>query len=180
MMYNIGVNIKGGEGMKKLQLINTDGIINEIREQISTVDEGKYIHRLDALLLIAHGRDAYDVAEMYGHSPRTLHDWIKGVNKYGLGYLHDSFRPGRPARLSNTELEALKEDLQKKPVDFDYSYSSWDGKLLAEHIKKKFNIELKVLRCQLLFHELGFSYKRPRKMAYGSSREKKEEFKKNQ
>ena len=165
--------------MKKLTLTNAEVMKNVIRKEINSIEDGSFIHRLDALLLIAHGRNAYEVAKMYGHSPRTLHDWIKGVNSYGLQYLRDEARSGRPSRLSKENLKELKDTVARTPESLGYPYGRWDGKLLSEHIRKKYGVSLKVRRCQSLFHEMGFSYKRPRKMAYGSTPEAKKAFKKN-
>jgi len=164
--------------MKKLTLTNAEVMRDVIRKEISLIEDGNFIHRLDALLLIAHGRNAYEVAKMYGHSPRTLHDWIKGVNSYGLQYLRDEARSGRPSRLSKENLKELKDAVDRTPESLGYPYGRWDGKLLSEHIHEKYGVSLKVRRCQSLFHEMGFSYKRPRKMAYGSTPEAKETFKK--
>ena len=76
-------------------------------------------------------------------------------------------------------LVGLYDDILKDPSDLGYDQSNWNGKLLSEHINKRFGVRLKVRRCQELFHEMGFSYKRPRKMAHGSSQEERDDFKKN-
>jgi len=165
--------------MKKLQFKDPELIINTIRQEIAHVKDGRYVHRMDALLLIALGRNAYEVAEMYGHSPRSLHDWIKGVKEYGIEYLKDEPKSGRPSKIDEATANKLKQELMLPPNELGYNQTRWDGKLLSEHLREKYGIELKVRRCQELFHELGFSFKRPRKMAYGSSAEAKEAFKKN-
>jgi transposase len=165
--------------MKQLQFEDPESIITTIKQEIANVKDGRYVHRMDALLLIALGRNAYEVAEMYGHSPRSLHDWIKGVKEHGIEYLKDEPKPGRPSKLDEATANKLKQELMLPPSELGYNQARWDGKLLSEHLRKKYDIELKVRRCQELFHELGFSYKRPRKMAYGSSVEAKEAFKKN-
>lgn len=165
--------------MKKLQFKDPGSIIASIRQEIANIKDGRYVHRMDALLLIALGRNAYEVAEMYGHSPRSLHDWIKGVNEYGIKYLKDEPKSGRPSKLDEVTANKLKQELMLIPSELGYNQARWDGKLLSEHLRGKYGIELKVRRCQELFHELGFSYKRPRKMAHGSCAEAKESFKKN-
>ena len=166
--------------MRKLVLNNAYQLKQTIKEKIANLDNGHYIHRLDALLLIAYGLEAYEVAEMYGHSPRSVHDWINGVNQNGLQYLMDDPKPGRPAKLLPEQIEQLRKDVLQSPVELGYDQAGWNGKLLSEHIHKQFGIELKVRRCQELFHDLGFSYKRPRKMAFGSTQEAKDDFKKNE
>ena len=55
---------------------------------------------------------------------------------------------------------------------------AWDGILLSKFIKERYGVELKPRRCQYLFHELGFSLKRARKVAAQSSQEERNVFKK--
>jgi len=171
--------LQEGVRMKKLRFEDPESIINTIKNEIAKVKDGRYVHRMDALLLIALGHNAYEVAEMYGHSPRSLHDWIKGVKEHGIEYLKDDPKPGRPRRLDEATANKLKQELILPPSELGYNQARWDGRLLSEHLKKQYGIELKVRRCQELFHELGFSYKRPRKVAHGSSKEAKAVFKKN-
>ena len=59
--------------------------------------------------------------------------------------------------LNNDIKNQPKEDILLTPNDFNYENSKWDGKLIAHHLKEKYNIDLKVRRCQYLLKELGFS-----------------------
>ena len=77
-------------------LENADQVKKEILDEISNLDNGHYVHRVDALLLIALGRDSYDVAAMYGHSSRSVHTWIHNVNEKGLkGLIDEKSQAGR-------------------------------------------------------------------------------------
>jgi len=166
--------------MKTLQFKNPEEIKSAIKQEIASVKDGRYVRRLDAILLIAEGRNAYEVAEIFGFSPRSIHGWINAVEENkSLTVLKDDPRPGRPGNLSDTQKNELREIIARPPIESGYEYSRWDGKLLSAHISQAYGILLGVRRCQKLFHELGFSYIRPRKMAYGGSEEAKEEFKKN-
>jgi len=76
---------------------------------------------MDALLLIALGHNAYEVAEMYCHSPRSLHDWIKGVKEHGIEYLKDDPKLERPRKIDNETASKLKQDIMRSPSELGYN-----------------------------------------------------------
>jgi len=165
--------------MQALKFSNPEKIEKEIKQEISNIKDGRYVRRLDAVLLIAKGKSAYEVAEIFDYSPRSLHCWINAIEKYkDFRVLKDSLRSGRPGKLNKEQRDELRGVISQSPRESGYGYARWDGKLLSSHIHKSYGISLGVRRCQKLFHELGFSYRRPRKMTYGSSKESKEDFKK--
>jgi transposase len=165
--------------MKTLQFKEPAKIKTEILEEISRVKDGRYVRRLDAILLVAGGKNAYEVAEIFGYSPRSIHSWIKAINQTGdYTVLRDDERSGRPGKLSNKQKDELREIIKKLPSESGYDYARWDGKLLVAHIEKVYEITYSVRWCQKLFIELGFTYRRPRKMAHGGSEEDKDVFKK--
>lgn len=165
--------------MKTLQFKEPEKVKTEILEEISSVKDGRYVRRLDAILLVAGGRNAYEVAEIFGYSPRSIHTWIKAIDQTGdYTVLRDDERSGRPGKLSTKQKDELRETIGKVPSESGYDYARWDGKLLATHIEKVYKITYTVRWCQKLFHELGFTYRRPRKMAHGGSEDEKDLFKK--
>ena len=165
--------------MQTLKFSNPEKIETEIKQEISNIKDGRYIRRLDAMLLITKGRNAYEVAEIFDYSPRSIHSWIKAIEKANnFSVLKDSLRSGRPGKLNEEQRDELRKVISQSPRESGYGYARWDGKLLSSHVHKSYGISLGVRRCQKLFHELGFSYRRPRKMSYGSSKEAKEDFKK--
>ena len=164
--------------MQKLTLDNPNKVIKEIQVYFNKLPEGNYLHRLHAIFLIALGWDCPTVAKHFDKSVRTIHAWVIAVNQSGIQSLRTSERPDRPPRLSALDKEQLKLDLKLSPEIYGYHQATWDGILLSRFIKEKYGIELKPRRCQYLFHELGFSLKRARKVTAQSSPEKRNAFKK--
>jgi transposase len=165
--------------MRVLKFNDPEKIKNEIKKEISNIKDGRYVRRLDAILLIAEGRNAYEVAEIFGYSPRSIHGWIKTIEKTGnFIALKDNRHTGRPCSLNETQKNELRAAISNPPSASGHGYSRWDGKLLSAHITDNYGVTLGTRRCQKLFHELGFSYRRPRKMAHGGSQEAKDDFKK--
>ena len=141
--------------MKKLELAESYEIKEEISELFRKNPLARFIHRLHAINFVAEGHDCYEAARVFGHSPRTIHNWVKTVNENGIYALQDDPRPGRPSRLTSEIRMILKRDLAESPLGMGYDSSTWDGKLLSRHLRKRYNIKLKIRRCQMLINELS-------------------------
>lgn len=164
--------------MHKLTLKNTNEVIDEIQHYFEKLPEGDFLHRLHAIFLIALGWDCPTVAKHFHKSVRTIHAWVNTVNQSGIQALKTSDRPGRTARLSALYKKQLRLDLKLSPEIYGYHQATWDGILLSKFLKERYGVELKPRRCQYLFHELGFSLKRARKVTAQSSPEQRDAFKK--
>ena len=168
--------------MQRLEIENKAEMQTLIKEYFKNNDEARFVHRLHGILLVLENQDATcdSIGNMFGNSPRTVSNWIKKVNSTGsLESLRDKKKPGRTSRLSNEQLGEIKMALQKAPEESGVSANIWDGKSLSWYIESKYQIALKVRRCQEMFHELGFSLKRARPVVSKGSALKKEESKKN-
>lgn len=148
--------------MHRLKIKESDIIKVGIQQEIQRSAESRYNHRLHGILMICHGFSCYEVADILGHSPRTVESWVKKFEKSGFPGLEDEKRPGRPSVIQDETRKALEKDLRRSPREFGYSQSLWDGKLLSHHLSQRYNVKLKVRQCQRLFHQLGFRLRKPR------------------
>jgi len=164
--------------MRNLKINNPNKIIKDIQDYFGKLPEGDFLHRLHAVFLIALGWKCPTVASYFKKSVRTIHGWVNTVNEAGIEALKTANRSGRPAQLTDCDKEQLKLDLRLSPELYGYHQVAWDGILLSRYLKERYGIALKPRRCQYLFHELGFSLKRPRKVAAKSSLQQQEAFKK--
>jgi len=165
--------------MKRLVIHNANREKPFIQEEIQRTDEARFQHRLHCILLMCDEKTCAEVAALFNDGLRTVQYWAKRFNEDGIEGLHDAARPGRKASLSEQAREVVAQDLRHSPRDFGYSQNLWDGKLLSHHLKQKFNIELKVRRCQSLFHELGFRRRKPRPEIAKANQQAQEAYKKN-
>ncbi len=69
--------------------------------------------------------------------------------------------------------QEIRQALCEPPEKSGVAANVRDGKSLSWYIENKYGIELKVGRCQELFHELGFSLKRARPVVAGGNPGKK-------
>jgi transposase len=167
--------------MERLELKDKERLTAEIRSYFDGNEEAKFIHRLHGILLFANKADEScdSIGELFGHSPRTISNWIKQINATGnIECLRNKPNPGRPSRLSDIQKEELKAVLQAPPEEHGIPANIWDGKSLSAYIKERYAVNLAVRTCQILFHTLGFSLKRARPVVARADEEKKAESKK--
>lgn len=164
--------------MRRLKISDLDTTIISIQQEILRSDESRYDHRLHGVLLICSGLSSYEVADILGHSPRTIQGWINRFEKSGFAGLYDRFRSGRPSSLTSIDKNELEIDLRKSPKEIGYQQNLWDGKLLSHHLLKKYNMKLGVRQCQRVFHDLGFRLRKPRGIIARADPEKQRKYKK--
>lgn len=147
--------------MKKLT-ISDSSMILALQDEIRRSHEARYDHRLHGILLVAQGMSSPEVGRLLGDAPRTVQYWVQRFEKDGLQGLAEGDRPGRPTRLKPKHLETINRALRKPPGESGLSVHLWDGKTLAEFVRKKHGISLGVRQCQRLFHQLDFRLRKPR------------------
>jgi len=148
--------------MRKLEIQDKDIMTLAIQDEIMRSEESRYDHKLHGILLICAGFSCYQVADILGHSPRTIQYWVKRFEKSGFAGLQESPRSGRPSSIDDETFEMLGEHLRLDPRNLDYNQNLWDGKLLVYHLEQTFGIKLGVRQCQRLFTQLGFRRRKPR------------------
>ena len=148
--------------MKKLSIDDSREMKIAIQQEIQRSDDSRYDHRLHGVMLVASGRSCYEVAELFGRSPRSIQMWVQRFNQSGFAGLQDLEKTGRPSALNERLRAKLGKHLRKSPKSFGYNCNQWDGKVLSRHLSDHFNVELGVRQCQRLFHEFGFRYRKPR------------------
>jgi transposase len=164
--------------MRPIKIAHADLVATIIEEEIQSKPEGRYFHRLHIVLLLARGMTCQEAAKIFSEPVRTVQRWAKELNEGGLDALKDEHHPGRPTRLTPGQLLELESDLAKGPQEFGFTQGFWDGPLLSYHIGEKYGVDLKVRRCQVLFHQMGYALLRPRSKPAGASPQCREAFKK--
>ena len=164
--------------MRKLEVKDGDIIRLAVQDEIMRSEESRYDHRLHGILLVTGGFSCSQVAELFGHSPRTVHYWIRRFEESGFSGLQETPRPGRPAALGEALGHAIGQDLRRSPSEFGYTQSLWDGKLLSHHLTEHYQVDLGVRQCQRLFHHLGFRRRKPRPLIAKSDPEAQRRYKK--
>lgn len=134
--------------------------------------------RLQAAFLRKQGRTLVEIAGVVGRPFNTVSDWLRHFEEEGLKSAKDKPRSGRPKRLTDTQLLALRNDLIKNPAAFGYPEGFWSTRLVQEHVRKKFRARFVSRHMTRLLHKIGFSLKKPRPRNYRADKGAQERFKK--
>ena len=164
--------------MRKLEIENADLMRVAIQDEIHRSEESRYDHRLHGVLLVCAGVSCYEVADLFGQSPRTVQYWVQRFERSGFAGLQEGERAGRPAALDKAMVRAVGTDLRREPQAFGYRQNLWDGKLLSHHLAEKYDVKLGVRQCQRVFHKLGFRRRKPRPLIATADPEARRAYKK--
>jgi transposase len=148
--------------MERLHIKDADIMRIAIQQEIERSEESRYDHRLHGVLMVSCGYSCTEVADLFGHSRRTVQYWVQRFEGRGFTGLQESERPGRPTTLNMTVRRNLEKDLRRSPRELRYSQNLWDGKLLSYHLTEKYGFDLGVRQCQRLFKQMGFRRRKPR------------------
>lgn len=155
-----------------------NALLSQGRLILSTSEDAKFIHRVDMVNLVLSGIPVATLSAATNNSVNSITGWVKKVDEQGFDALRSKKQPGRPAKLTQEELEKIKSVLQEEPET--HGFRVWDGPSLSSYIEQKFNVKLGIRQCQRLFHSLGFSLIRPQTHPCPNVDSKeREEFKKN-
>jgi transposase len=142
--------------MRPITIKATEEVLLALQDQIRRSQEARYNHRLHAVLLVAQGMSAPKVAQVLGDGTRTVQYWVKRFNAEGLSGLLERERSGRFARLSESQFERIGLILRESPRSQGMTATLWDGRALAEWLRRNWAVKLSVRQCQRVFRRLGF------------------------
>lgn len=166
--------------MKRLTIAEPEMMVLGLQDEIRRSEESRYDHRLHGVLLVAQGMSCPEVAQLLGDAPRTVQNWVRRFEQEGLTGLIEGERAGRPARLSEEQLEEIGRTLRQPPTAVGLDTGLWDGKTLSFHLQQRYGIELGVRQCQRLFRRLEFRLRKPRGVVARADPQRQQAHKKTQ
>lgn len=134
--------------MRKLTLNSAQWVREVIHASLKANCEPHFLHRLHCVLLIAEGRNCYEVGRWFAEDPRTIERWVHAIDLHGIEGLREHNAGGRPAKLTGEQARRLALDLEKAPSFFGYPTRGWSGKLLAQHLECRYGVKLSARQCQ--------------------------------
>ena len=110
-------------------------------------------------LALAHfqqGHSRTEIAKFLKVGRNTVNKWVSNFLAHGLPGLEDKSSPGRPAQLSQTQLESLSRFIQKR------SENEQGGRLtgmdIQRFIEQKFGVTYEISNIYRLLRMLGFAW----------------------
>jgi transposase len=139
----------------------TDGEHAALNEALRTTKRLRDWRRLQAVHLLASGREAPEVAAILGCSASSVYYWANDWRTSGLAGLFETPHSGRPHRLDNAAEAELQRLLGEDPQVHGYASTEWTVPLLTTELEKAGHpVSERTLRRVL--HRLGWRWKRPK------------------
>jgi transposase len=110
---------------------------------------------------VQDGQKATLVARVLGVQKSTLFGWLARYRQGGWDALDAKRRGGRPPKLNAGMLSWIYQRVMRDPRQLGFPFALWTSLMVAELIRRKFDIHLsKASVCRLL-NQLGLSPQRP-------------------
>lgn len=115
--------------------------------------------------------------EIVGCVERTLTTWIDIYLEQGLIGLTVPIRHQKPQKLNGEQKQQLKVILlEQNPTDYGIDRYIWTGKIIADVINSKWNVELKDSRIYQILEEMGVSHQKAHRDYENADPEAQKEF----
>ena len=121
--------------------------------------------RLEALRLHGLGMRASRIAAKLGASRQSVNRWLRAARRRGRKALAAKPVPGRPAKLTPTQLRQLRRVLIQGAMASGHSTDLWTCPRIAKTIAGRFGVRYHVDYLPRLLRALGFSCQKPESTA---------------
>ena len=157
--------------------ITRDGAVAELTAALRGARKPAQERRLRALLAVAKGEHAPQVAKTLSLAERAVRNWVHRYNRNGLDGLRDR-RSGRKCRLSAEQLTRVKARLLAEPQPED-GVCSLRGEDMRRILEQEFAAKYARSSVYYLLHRtLDLSYVTPRPLHAKSDLAAQETYKK--
>ncbi len=123
-------------------------------------------HRAQALLWLAQGWPAAEVADLLGVSRQTVYNWADRYrDRTGSGLLDrlaDAPRSGRPPTGKGVIDPLIAAVVDASPQDFGLRSATWTAPALCQYLRKEHGIAVSHMTVARAIDRLGLRWKRPR------------------
>ena len=136
--------------MRKLQPECDAGLRAAVAASGHRSGELRFMHRLHAVLLVSLGHSCYEVARWIASDPRSVERWVRSYEARGCDGLRDHHGGGRPARLTDAQRADLADALAQSPAGQGFAHASWNGKLVAQLLQRRWAVQLSLRQCHRL------------------------------
>jgi transposase len=154
------------EGKPMALLSLNDRQRGELEDIVSHTGLAKERCRAQALLWLAAGAEAAEVAELLHVSRQTVYNWVgRFVDRAELDLrarLLDVPRLGRPRAASGTIDELVAAVVDSDPRRLGYHATVWTAPLLSRYLRDRHGIEVSDRTVSRAIDRLHLSWKRPR------------------
>ncbi len=117
--------------------------------------------RQRARALLRSGCSAVEVAQRVGTTAHSVRRWRREAHRRPVKRLRSARRPGRPSRLSTTQLAQLRAALKEGAYAYGYAEDYWTLDRIAHLIWELFRVRYRSSSVWYLMRRLGWSCQKP-------------------
>jgi transposase len=147
-------------------ILLNDRLRGELEDLVLRTPSAKERCRAQAILWLAEGLSAEQVAETFQVSRQTVYNWAhRFLRREGLDLrarLLDAPRPGRPPPLSGIIDPVIEAAFAHDPRASGYQATVWTAELLRYHLGRAHGIKASLTSVRAAIARLDLRWKRPR------------------
>ena len=139
----------------------TQANLIQLRKEAMADKAPRVALRIQGVLLSLDKHPVSEIADLLKVHRSTIHNWIHQWNTLGKDGLLEGYRPGRPAKLSQDDLQHLRDIVDSGPVAYGLNTGIWTSINLTEVIEEEFGIVYHCGHVRKLLRNIGLSVQRP-------------------
>jgi transposase len=117
--------------------------------------------RMFAANMFEHGLSSISIAGSLNVDVQTVRRWRRIYNRAGREGLGSRKHPGSKPRLNSQQHERLAQLLLLTPAQCGFERYLWTTSLIADLIRREFNVTYHHDTAGFLLRDLGFSWQKP-------------------
>jgi transposase len=154
-------------GMRRTRTPNELGFDHHDRQRLARAlrraTDVRTYRRVQAVLLVARGHPAPEVARLTGAKAAAIYDWVRRyLRTHHPGDLADAPRSGRPPVATAITDARIIRQFRRDPLRLGYATTGWTVALLAEHLGRAYGCPISARTLRRRMRALGLRWKRPR------------------
>jgi transposase len=158
-----------------------DVSLEQLHEALNEVDESRAMQRV--MVTINYKCESVsraELAERYDIASKTVWNWVQRAKdieeESPAEAFSDAERPGAPRALPEEKLSELEDLLEQGPEAQGFIGQLWTGKRVAQVIEEEFDVSVTLNTAIQYMKELGWSRKKPHRVALEREPEDIEQF----
>ena len=121
--------------------------------------------RVKAGRMLLAGKTPAEAAQAVGVARQTAYTWKAVLAEGGIDALRAMPTRGRPARLDQTQLQALGRTLLQSPTAHGFGTELWTIKRVGVLIERQYDVKFGQTQIWRILGGLGFSVQKPERRA---------------
>lgn len=131
-------------------------------DRMRTTNDARECRRCSALLRLDEGHSVCTVAQEFGVSRQTVHNWRNRLPASTAGGLQDKPRSGRPSVWTDDRVQTLERLLDDSPREHGFYAVGWTAGLLKLGLQQQHDFAVSGYALRQKLHELDYVWKRSR------------------